>query len=154
MIEEPFVDDMEGLSMMYNSVSGYLQRSYVEKMMERPIITPSDFGSISVHHDEGKKIYRNPRTEWLEKCEKEDLERQKLSGRKKMSRFEKARLIGTRAIQIANNSKLMIDCPNEGDYLRPLDLAKKEYKQGKCPLVTVRGHFGSYEIGIPSLENV
>lgn len=51
-----------------------------------------------------------------------------------MSRFERARLLGTRAMHIAEGAPLMVD---RGDLTDPHEIAEKEMRAGKIPL-TIR----------------
>lgn len=53
---------------------------------------------------------------------------------KYMSRFERARLLGTRAMHIAEGAPLMVD---RGDLTDPHEIAEKEMRAGKIPL-TIR----------------
>lgn len=57
---------------------------------------------------------------------------------KRISRFEKSRLIGTRAEQIANNAKTTLSFEELGDEYDSLKIAIKEYELGKCPLEVLR----------------
>jgi len=52
-----------------------------------------------------------------------------------LSRFEKTRLIGTRAVQIAMNSPPVIDTKGETDALK---IAQMEFDQKKIPLKVIR----------------
>jgi DNA-directed RNA polymerase I, II, and III subunit RPABC2 len=61
-----------------------------------------------------------------------------------MSKYEKARILGTRALQLSMNAPPMVDVPaGETD---PLKIAMLELHAGKIPLI-VRRHLpdGSYE---------
>ncbi len=74
----------------------------------------------------------------------------------KLTLYEKARLIGTRAMQINNNSNLRVDI---GDVLDPLKIAEMEYLQGKLaehPALFIVRTFsdGSTENVYPTLENI
>lgn len=53
----------------------------------------------------------------------------------KLSKYEKARLIGMRAVQIANGAELTI--PPDG-ITDPIELAEMELKRGTIPLIVVR----------------
>ena len=48
-----------------------------------------------------------------------------------LTRFEKARLLGARAIQISMGAKPKVEL---GDSLDPIDIAYKELKEGVLPL--------------------
>lgn len=60
-----------------------------------------------------------------------------------MTKYERARVLGTRALQIAMNAPIMVEIKNETD---PLEIAKKELKAGKIPMI-VRRYLpdGTYE---------
>lgn len=48
-----------------------------------------------------------------------------------MTKYEKARILGTRALQISMNAPVMVDLQGETD---PLLIALKELREGKIPL--------------------
>ncbi|KAF2669627.1 RNA polymerase Rpb6 [Microthyrium microscopicum] len=52
-----------------------------------------------------------------------------------MTKYEKARVLGTRALQISMNAPIMVDTETETD---PLMIAIKELKANKIPLVVRR----------------
>ncbi|ODV93546.1 hypothetical protein PACTADRAFT_52112 [Pachysolen tannophilus NRRL Y-2460] len=60
-----------------------------------------------------------------------------------MTKYERARILGTRALQISMNAPVLVDIEGETD---PLQIAMKELAQRKIPLV-VRRYLpdGSYE---------
>lgn len=60
-----------------------------------------------------------------------------------MTKYERARILGTRALQISLNAPVLVDIEGETD---PLQIAMKELTQRKVPLV-VRRYLpdGSYE---------
>jgi len=61
-----------------------------------------------------------------------------------MTKYEKARVLGTRALQISKNAPLMITpLPGESD---PYKLAERELTEGKIPFI-IRRYLpdGSYE---------
>lgn len=60
-----------------------------------------------------------------------------------MTKYERARVLGTRALQISLNAPVLVDIEGETD---PLQIAMKELSQRKIPLV-VRRYLpdGSYE---------
>lgn len=60
-----------------------------------------------------------------------------------MTKYERARILGTRALQISMNSPVLVDIEGETD---PLQIAIKELSQRKIPLV-IRRYLpdGSYE---------
>ena len=52
---------------------------------------------------------------------------------KKVSRFERARLLGSRAIQISMGAKPCVKVSPEMD---PIDIAMREFEEDKLPLET------------------
>jgi DNA-directed RNA polymerase subunit K len=52
-----------------------------------------------------------------------------------LTRFERARLLGARAIQISMGAKPKVEL---GDSLDPIDIAYKELKEGVLPLDIIR----------------
>ena len=60
-----------------------------------------------------------------------------------LTKYEKARILGIRAMQIANGAPVQIDIGSEID---PLNIAELELKQDKTPLI-IRRHLpdGTYE---------
>mmetsp|Transcript_28287 Transcript_28287/g.79853 ORF Transcript_28287/g.79853 Transcript_28287/m.79853 type:complete len:134 (-) Transcript_28287:345-746(-) len=60
-----------------------------------------------------------------------------------MTKYERARILGTRALQISMNAPVMVDLEDETD---PLEIAMKELREKKIPF-TIRRYLpdGSYE---------
>lgn len=56
-----------------------------------------------------------------------------------ITRYEKTRIIGARAEQIACNSKPLVDIGNLRD---PILIAIKEYDEGKIPIIIHRDYNG------------
>ena len=54
---------------------------------------------------------------------------------KKLTRFESARILGARAIQISMGAKPLVDIK---DSLDPIDIAYEELKAGVLPLDVIR----------------
>lgn len=70
----------------------------------------------------------------------------------KLTRFEKARIIGTRATQLANNAPPLVDIGEEVD---PIKIALKEYEAGVLQLYIIRKYpDGSYQIVRPTKDNI
>jgi DNA-directed RNA polymerase II subunit RPB1 len=70
----------------------------------------------------------------------------------KITKFEKARIIGSRAQQLANNSPPLIDIAGEVDAVK---IAKKEYKLGLIPIYIIRSMpDGTSSKIYPTLENI
>ncbi|PWA52165.1 RNA polymerase Rpb6 [Artemisia annua] len=81
-------------------------------------------------------------------ADNEDTEEQKLAqGPRKtskyMTKYERARILGTRALQISMNAPVMVELEGETD---PLEIAMKELRAKKIPF-TIRRYLpdGSYE---------
>lgn len=53
----------------------------------------------------------------------------------RMTRFEKTRIVGTRALQLSMNAPPLVDIEDETD---PVKIALKELKQGKMPYILRR----------------
>ncbi|EEF51436.1 DNA-directed RNA polymerase subunit rpb6, putative [Ricinus communis] len=80
--------------------------------------------------------------------ETEDKEEQEAAERprktsKYMTKYERARILGTRALQISMNAPVMVELEGETD---PLEIAMKELRERKIPF-TIRRYLpdGSYE---------
>ena len=54
---------------------------------------------------------------------------------KNLTRFERARLLGARAIQISMGAKPLVDIKESLD---PIDIAYEEFKAGVLPLDVIR----------------
>ena len=54
---------------------------------------------------------------------------------KKLTRFERARLLGARAIQISMGARPLVEIKNSYD---PIDIAYEELKSGVLPLDVIR----------------
>ncbi len=52
------------------------------------------------------------------------------------TRFEKARIVGARALQISLGAPVLIDYPE--DMLDPVDIAMLEYDEGMVPITVKR----------------
>ncbi|VDN50116.1 unnamed protein product [Dracunculus medinensis] len=52
-----------------------------------------------------------------------------------MTKYERARILGTRALQIAMGAPVMVELEGETD---PLEIARKELKDQKVPLIVRR----------------
>ncbi|MFO7990671.1 MAG: DNA-directed RNA polymerase subunit K [Thermoplasmata archaeon] len=55
---------------------------------------------------------------------------------RKHTRFEKARIIGSRALQISMGAPALIEVPVE--MLDPVDIAMDEYEKGVIPISVIR----------------
>ncbi|GLT59518.1 hypothetical protein SLA2020_323310 [Shorea laevis] len=84
----------------------------------------------------------------LEPLETEDREERESKEKtrktsKYMTKYERARILGTRALQISMNAPVMVELEGETD---PLEIAMKELRERKIPF-TIRRYLpdGSYE---------
>ncbi|XWS61120.1 hypothetical protein CRYUN_Cryun07bG0097900 [Craigia yunnanensis] len=82
----------------------------------------------------------------IETEEKEDQDAKDKTIRKTskyMTKYERARILGTRALQISMNASVMVELEGETD---PLEIAMKELRERKIPF-TIRRYLpdGSYE---------
>ncbi|KAG9144497.1 hypothetical protein Leryth_010729 [Lithospermum erythrorhizon] len=77
-----------------------------------------------------------------DKTDQEPVERQRKTS-KYMTKYERARILGTRALQISMNAPVMVELEGETD---PLEIAMKELRERKIPF-TIRRYLpdGSYE---------
>ncbi|WOL03386.1 DNA-directed RNA polymerases II, IV and V subunit 6A [Canna indica] len=77
-----------------------------------------------------------------EEKEQEQVERPRKTS-KFMTKYERARILGTRALQISMNAPVMVELEGETD---PLEIAMKELRERKIPF-TIRRYLpdGSYE---------
>ncbi|KAJ4954906.1 hypothetical protein NE237_011689 [Protea cynaroides] len=76
------------------------------------------------------------------KEEEEQVQRPRKTS-KYMTKYERARILGTRALQISMNAPVMVELEGETD---PLEIAMKELRERKIPF-TIRRYLpdGSYE---------
>ena len=58
--------------------------------------------------------------------------------KRKDTRFEKARIIGARALQISYGAPVLVD--GTEDMLDPIDIAMEEYKAGVIPITVLRNY--------------
>jgi len=54
----------------------------------------------------------------------------------KYTRFEKARIIGARALQISMGAPVLLKVPD--DLIDPIDIAAQEYEKGMLPITVKR----------------
>lgn len=54
----------------------------------------------------------------------------------KFMRFERARIVGARALQIAMGAPVILDI--ERGFLDPVSIAEREYKEGLVPITVMR----------------
>ncbi|KAL9234438.1 hypothetical protein vseg_009310 [Gypsophila vaccaria] len=78
-----------------------------------------------------------------EERDAEGKEKQQRKTTKYMTKYERARILGTRALQISMNAPVMVELDGETD---PLEIAMKELRERKIPF-TIRRYLpdGSFE---------
>jgi len=78
-----------------------------------------------------------------EEREKSVIDKAKRITTQYMTKYEKARILGTRALQISMNAPVMVELDGETD---PLQIAQKELRDRKIPMI-IRRYLpdGSYE---------
>jgi DNA-directed RNA polymerase II subunit RPB1 len=70
----------------------------------------------------------------------------------KITKYEKSRIIGTRATQLSNNSKPLYDIGNEVD---PVTIATNEFNLGVLKIFVIRKYTdGTFSSVYPTLENI
>lgn len=70
----------------------------------------------------------------------------------RITKFEKARIVGTRAMQLSNNAVPLVDIGDEIDFV---SIAIKEYETGELPIYVIRKFAdGTTRIIYPTLENI
>lgn len=75
------------------------------------------------------------RVEILEDGEPQATEKSKRVTTRYMTKYERARVLGTRALQISMNAPVMVDIAGETD---PLKIAMKELRERKIPMIIRR----------------
>lgn len=68
---------------------------------------------------------------------------------KYMTKYERARVLGTRALQISMNAPVMVDIGDETD---PLKIAMKELRESKVPII-IRRYLPNHTPDEPSYED-
>jgi len=68
---------------------------------------------------------------------------------KYMTKYERARVLGTRALQISMNAPVMVDIKDETD---PLKIAQLELRAGKIPII-IRRYMPDHSADTPSYED-
>ncbi|KAL9409621.1 hypothetical protein AB3S75_047939 [Citrus x aurantiifolia] len=116
----------------------YLDMGYEDEPPEPEIEEGAEEDVENINNDD---INGEP----VETEEKEEQE-QKEGARKTskyMTKYERARILGTRALQISMNAPVMVELEGETD---PLEIAMKELRERKIPF-TIRRYLpdGSYE---------
>lgn len=63
----------------------------------------------------------------------------------KYTRFERARIVGARALQIAMGAPMLIELPQP--VINPVDVALREFKEGIIPITVKRVIPPKHEVG-------
>lgn len=70
----------------------------------------------------------------------------------KLTKYEKSRIVGARAMQLSNNSPPLVDI---GDTIDPVKIAMMEYESGVCPVYVIRKYpDGEFRKIYPTLETI
>lgn len=64
----------------------------------------------------------------------------KINPYERYNKYEIARILGARALQIKNGAPIMVEIPKEweGKLIRPFDIAKLEFEKGVIPISVKR----------------
>ena len=79
--------------------------------------------------------FASERMEVLPEQVPQAIEKNKRITTRYMTKYERARVLGTRALQISMNAPVMVDIGTETD---PLKIAMKELKERKIPMIIRR----------------
>eukprot|EP00245_Coleochaete_scutata_P002727 TRINITY_DN13779_c0_g1_i1.p1 TRINITY_DN13779_c0_g1~~TRINITY_DN13779_c0_g1_i1.p1 ORF type:complete len:141 (-),score=46.21 TRINITY_DN13779_c0_g1_i1:308-730(-) len=104
---------------------------------------PDAEGDLEAKEDEEEEhVEGEPHVEILEE-EPQSMPNQIRRTTKYMTKYERARVLGTRALQISMNAPVMVELEGETD---PLEIAMKELREKKIPF-TIRRYLpdNSYE---------
>lgn len=59
------------------------------------------------------------------------------TGQEEYTRFERARILGARALQVSLGAPILIDVP--ADLVDPVEIAEREFAAGRIPITVRRG---------------
>jgi len=107
--------------------------------------TEDQFPNGPVAEPEGdiELIPAQPMQDEVDEREREERKKKERITTPYMTKYERARILGTRALQISMNAPIMVDLEGETD---PLEIAMKELRHRRIPLVIRRKlPDGSYE---------
>ncbi|KAG5558521.1 hypothetical protein RHGRI_008455 [Rhododendron griersonianum] len=127
--------------MMVNWLTGELATFY--RYQDEPQEPEPDEGAEEEADNENNEDTADPLlAETDDKGADEPKERARKTS-KYMTKYERARILGTRALQISMNAPVMVELEGETD---PLEIAMKELRERKIPF-TIRRYLpdGSYE---------
>ncbi|XP_065068409.1 DNA-directed RNA polymerases I, II, and III subunit RPABC2-like [Rhopilema esculentum] len=116
---------------------GYADMEDVEENVEGDLDDDEPYDDAGDAQDEAEDIEVLPATEDTQQRQK------KRTTTPYLTKYERARILGTRALQISMNSPVMVELDGETD---PLQIATKELKARKLPIL-IRRYLpdGSYE---------
>ena len=125
------------LSMDNDDGYGYADMEDVEENVEGDLDDDEPYDDAGDAQDEAEDIEVLPATEDTQQRQK------KRTTTPYLTKYERARILGTRALQISMNSPVMVELDGETD---PLQIATKELKARKLPIL-IRRYLpdGSYE---------
>ncbi|KAF1815714.1 DNA-directed RNA polymerase II subunit F [Eremomyces bilateralis CBS 781.70] len=88
-----------------------------------------------VHSENGKAVNKPTPTNTVAAQKDKKVDKDKRMTTPYMTKYERARILGTRALQISMNAPVLVDLEGETD---PLQIAIKELREKKIPLVVRR----------------
>jgi len=123
--DEPFYDDEEPMD---------------ELDPEVPAGEDDDVNRRGAEEEENVVISGDPsaganRTKGLASTQDKKIPNEERSTTPYLTKYEKARILGTRALQISMNAPVLVDLEGESD---PLQIAIKELREKKIPLIVRR----------------
>ncbi|KAL3615161.1 DNA-directed RNA polymerases II, IV and V subunit 6A [Castilleja foliolosa] len=124
-------------------MDGGFEKSYKHNSYEDEPMDPEPDEGAELEEENLNEEAADPiEGEGEEKQEQEPVERPRKTS-KYMTKYERARILGTRALQISMNAPVMVELEGETD---PLEIAMKELRERKIPF-TIRRYLpdGSYE---------
>ncbi|KAL4341224.1 hypothetical protein GQ457_08G033700 [Hibiscus cannabinus] len=108
----------------------------------RPVTETKEGAEEEVENNNNDDVPIDP-IEAEDKDDQDDNDKVSRKTSKYMTKYERARILGTRALQISMNAPVMVELEGESD---PLEIAMKELRERKIPF-TIRRYLpgGSYE---------
>lgn len=119
----------------------YEDEEPIEEFDDEVIEEQDEFGRRGAEEEENIVISGDPsasanRARATEKSQKDKkIPTEERSTTPYMTKYEKARILGTRALQISMNAPVLVDLEGETD---PLQIAIKELREKKIPLIVRR----------------
>lgn len=124
------------------------KRGWVTQNIKKQILEKENLSDFKENILNTSDTYKGPKIQFKKNFKSVTYQRHNY----KITKFEKSRIIGTRAMQLSNNSKPLIKT-NETDLVK---IAMMEYNQGLLSNFQIVRKFadGSYQLVRPTLENI